>query len=52
MGGENLENDVKFQIHGCFDQKPIYDRIIKDNVLITNMKFFYEKWQPDKKKFK
>ena len=39
MGWVNLENDVKFQIHGSFELGHLFYRIIEDNVLITYMNF-------------
>ena len=39
MGRVNLENDVKFLIHGPFELGHYFYTIIEDNVLITYMKF-------------
>ena len=40
MGGVKLEkSDAKFGIHEPFELELIFHRNIKDNVLITNMKF-------------
>ena len=39
MGGVNLENDVKFQIHGPFELgSQFFYRIIEENVPLRYMK--------------
>ena len=41
VGRVNLENDIKFQIHGPFELGSYFFK--EDNVLITYMKFFFYK---------
>ena len=43
------ENDLKFRIHGPFEPELIFNRIIKDNILIIKRRFYkitWNLWQP------